>query len=269
MSEHRHQRHPHESKASLKRQFYKDDLRQWLYHHSSDVSKEVMKKHTNRKYYQSLVKSLKSEDDPKAAAMMLIDPTTLLRNHSVPDGNDEESLAGELIKHELQKEMKLSPSKSLISPGVVLTERRRRLILDKLQHGGFDDNEAIADDADHLSLSASSFGDSSQSNFEVAIKTSNQKPFVPQWDHYATMKTRWRFIRPQSQLLIPHEHMLAPHTTTHVVKSSMGEKIQGNFVEVQEFNNRDRRNLRSGGRNYGSSSNQQTFQNTGSLHLRK
>jgi hypothetical protein len=226
---------PPESKADIKRQFYKDDLRHWLYHHSTTVSQHVMKKHTHRTYYQNLVKSLRNEPDPKAAAMLLIEANNHITH--IPEDVDEESLAGEVIKQELHQEYSLSPTKSLVSPGVVLTERRRKMIIDKLKNGGFDEGNPLIAEQD-ISLSTESFGDRSRYNYEVRIKESEQGPFEPKWEHYNTMRMRWRYIRPQAQMLIPDQHMLAPSKTTYVMKSATGENVQGNFVDVVDYNNK-------------------------------
>jgi hypothetical protein len=224
---------PPESKANLQRQFYKDDLRKWLYHHSTTVSEHVMKKHTHRTYYQNLVKSLRNEADPKAAAMLLIEANQHIQH--IPEDVDEESLAGEVVKQELQKEFTLLPSKEHISPAVVLTERRRKLIIDKLQNGGFDNENHLINDQD-ITLSTQSFGDRSRFNYEVKIEQSEQGPFEPKWGHYNTMRMRWRYIRPQTQLLVPEQHIIAPRTNTNVMKSAEGEKINANFVDIVDFN---------------------------------
>lgn len=224
---------PPESIENLKRQFYKEDQRKWLRNHSTTVSKNVTKKHTNRTYYQNLVKSLRNEDDPKAAAMALIESNSHIQH--VPEDVDEESVAGKVVKQELQQEYSLSPLKSFVSPGVVLTERRRKMIIEKLQNGGFDENSPLFAEQD-VSLSTETFGDHSRLNYDVAIKKSEIGPFEPKWDHYNTMRMRWRYIRPQAQLLISEEHMMAPKQNTYVMKSAAGEKIQGNYVEVVDFN---------------------------------
>lgn len=237
---------PPESKANLQRQFYKDDLRKWLYHHSTTVSKRVMKEHTHRTYYQNLVKSLRNEADPKAAAMLLIEANQHIQH--VPDDIDEESLAGGVVKQELQKEYEISPSKEHISPGVVLTERRRKLILERLQNGGFDDQDHILHEQD-ITLSTESFGDRSRFNYEVKIEKSERGPFEPKWDHYNTMRMRWRYIRPQAQMLIPDQHIIAPKSNSYMMKSAKGETINANFVDIVDFNNK-RANSASGHRQH-------------------
>lgn len=232
-----------ETKASIKRQQYKEEVRHWLDHHSQKVAKTVSRQHNNRQFYHDLLQNLSHEHDPKLAALVLIEGG--IDPQSKPPENDgEESLVGAVIKHQLHKEIGKDSIKSIISPAVVLTERRRKHILESLKNGGFSERDsAYLVPSSEYSISQSSPTNNSSAStkddhsfhFDGPVVKSKQAPYKPRWEDYSTMQTRWKYILPQTKLLHSENTFIMPRRTTSSSIDRNGVRLQGTFNDITHF----------------------------------
>lgn len=226
-----------ETKASIKRQQYKEEVRHWLDHHSQKVAKTISRHQNNRQYYHDLVRSLNQEQDPKLAALVLIEGG-IAPNSKLPENDGEESIVGAVVKYQLHKEIEKDALKSVIGPAVVLTECRRKHILDSLKSGGFSERDSAYLTSSDYSVSQSPDNASRSSDhslFEVSIAKSKQAPYKPRWEDYSTMKTRWKYILPQAKLLNEEKAFIMPRRSASTTVDHKGVRLQGTFGDVAHF----------------------------------
>ncbi len=100
------------------------------------------------------------------------------------------SKVGALVKKRINEELSENPSISTLSPSVILTQRRRKEVISKLQNGTWPDDFKLPS----LVVKEEDFYMP-----KLEPNSKDQPKFEPKWDNYDTMKTRWKTIRPQTR----------------------------------------------------------------------
>jgi hypothetical protein len=226
-----------------------EELRRWMGYHNPSKAQQMTETKNCKRSYKEFIHSLRLDRHPQEAATVLLDS---MHNHNdkiehndtnnlSPAGKSyDETIAGRIIRQRLSKELRTKPQESILSPGLVLTEARRKDIIRKLETG----QDLECESATRTMSSPIPHHTFDERNKSPALKTttgnhahdfdSPKRIFRPKWEHYDTMKTRWTFVQPQTKQLVASDEMLAPTsvTSTFPVKNST---VTGNIVEIHNF----------------------------------
>lgn len=168
---------------------------------------------------------------------------------------------GRLANHMIREELARDRRKAALSPALILTQRKRADILSRLMNGV----SLVEDEQDVFqtihSSSPSRLLPSSSSQQQLRKKhqltgmssvlssnapqqqsmtkndlymLGNTPSFTPKWDHYNTMRSRWKYLQPQTRHLVEEESVLAPASSTSYLK--LGQvQLGGSYVDIQHF----------------------------------
>eukprot|EP01039_Chlorochromonas_danica_P009113 gene9113-10060_t len=178
---------------------------------------------------------------------------------------------GRLANHMIREELARDRRKASLSPALILTQRKRADILSRLMNGvslvedeqdvfqtihspnpshllplasSSSSQQQIQKKKHHqltggLSSSSSSALSSAALQQQSMTKTDiymlgNTPSFTPKWDHYNTMRSRWKYLQPQVRHLVEEDNVLAPATSTSYLK--LGQvQLGGSYVDIQHF----------------------------------
>jgi hypothetical protein len=239
----------------------KEDLKRWMHHHNRQVAHRIGDEKQSKKNFEELVQSLKLDKNPRKTASLLIGKEALIAEQpkrdltGAPKGGVQlkydEIIAGRIAREKISKQLQDRPHGSILSPGLLLTEARRKEILEKLRSGICVEEDAIvpldlaADSSGHLGRDSPQKLDGKlEERRKLVQQESVKRAFRPKWEHYDTMKARWTYIQPQTKHLVPNEKVLAPSSSTCVFPVA-DTTITGNLVEINNFLTRSQLSVES------------------------
>jgi hypothetical protein len=239
----------HRTKKETRDNFYEEDVEKWLGTHNANIAAKKSLHRSNKQYYEKLVKNLCKEQHPKASVKALINLSPIHPSHRPASSHqhlptkgkqklEEEVVVGGIIKHQLEEELRLNPTKACMSPALILTERRRRIIIDKLMHGNLQDEDANAIDAHYLQqLDQSSSISTLTPNKNILKEVTEERKFQPEWKNYQVMRNRWKYLLPQTRLLVQEEDIRVPKSSKQSLPVQ-GIEVYGQYIEVRDFEQR-------------------------------
>jgi hypothetical protein len=214
------------SKDELSRYQYLKDLRGWLNVHEKPMGSKYNEDYENAQYYKTFMQSITSDRRPMDTASLILSTESLPSDVPVPI-----TRVGGIVKQRLKEELAIQPELSCLAPAVILAQKRRKEVISKIQSGNwpleYDQLSLIVqeDDVVEPAKSVSKFDHSS---------TTKPPPgnFAPKWEHYDTMKSRWRYLRPQTKQLATE--IIAPTTSSNYLVSQ-GTQLCGKQVDINYY----------------------------------
>lgn len=216
------------SKKDLDSYKYNKELREWLIAHGNPVGEKYQEEFENKRYYNQFMKSLTTDRRPMDTASLILSTENLASDIPVPV-----SRVGKVVRQRLQSEISKQPELSLLSPAVVLAQKRRKEVISKIQTGNwpldYNPLPITVQESDDLSVDLAT---KQHSKFLPADVLTSPKKFEPKWEHYDTMKSRWKYVRPQTRQLV--QEYIAPETSTSYLRMR-GTKLYGSQQDLNYF----------------------------------
>jgi hypothetical protein len=137
------------SRNDLEEYHYNNELKQWLNMHATRVAKKYAEQDENRDHYHKLIHSLRKDKNPHDTASIILGLNLPEESISSPCDEKEEiakvveevkvcvadeETVGLKAKKLLRQELHKNPHNECLSPSVILTQRRRKEILQKIQN---------------------------------------------------------------------------------------------------------------------------------------
>ncbi|RYH14282.1 hypothetical protein EON65_33830 [archaeon] len=233
------------SSVDARKQLFHNDLVGWLGGRGSDIKERVADDKTNVSQYEEILQNLKKEKNPDAVVSYLLDMDEQERASPRRIGRK----AAKLIKEEVST---IRPHIAVLSPAVLLTERKRKELiarLERCENLPEDENEVFKKLKEpsvlkppprrrRSSLSPDRSLLSATNNSTAGNKAHSLSPqgdFQPKWEHFNTMRTRWRYLMPQVKVLAQDNNCLVPTTSTSYVKVN-NIPLSGQYLDYKHFN---------------------------------
>jgi hypothetical protein len=220
---------------------YQNEFIDWLESHGSNIRQKVANEKTNKLQYQSLQKTLKHESNPDAVISYLLDIPTESTQQVTPRQIGRKARI-------LVRRARPANEATLLSPAYILTERKRKDIISRLEKGenlvegdnsvfesirSYSSSAAYKSPPDnhhnHAQRSSNSYNQARQHD-----SSSKAHAFQPKWENYNTMRTRWRYIQPQVKALVGENRMLAPSTSTSYLQVNHTQ-LAGKYEDLRQF----------------------------------
>lgn len=224
--------------ANARSKVYEDELMSWLERHGCHIKDKVAFDTACRMRHSDIAHSLRHDTNPDAVLSYLLDSTEVLDTNSVsPRQLGRQATA--LIDKELQRS---GVGGAALSASLILAQRKRKDLIARLVSG-----ENLVEDEKDIFQTIHSPAPANQSAKSLSPQhrerhtaknstgpTSPDTQFQPRWDHFNTMKTRWRYIQPQVRSLIDDQNLVAPSTSTSYMR--VGKSLlSGNYIDYKHF----------------------------------
>lgn len=258
------------AEARLKKQ----DLKDWLKHHNRIVAAKHNKMDEYQMYDTLALEGLKQEQYPEEKLEELINvPISQLdANGTMLPLKKTSKPAHAVIEKILRSDKNRARFDAGLNPATLLSENRRKLILRTLaSEVEADDGSSISgksiDDAINMDTpgrgkdlyvpgvsqslaSASIVSVSGTSTTESLAKLGvdpRTRQFQPKWEHYNTMRSRWKYVQPQVKHLVSDKEAFAPVTVQNFIQ--VGKRtLTGNVNDINSFLKSEQRKLDRGRR---------------------
>lgn len=241
--------HDHDGSVSLhgavmstdaRNKVYEDELMTWLERHGCQIKDKVAFDQACKLHYYDIMRTLRKDSNPDAVLAYLLDSTEgIQRDVTSPRRLGRQ--AAMLIQQQLSKG---KPCEQTLNPALLLAQRKRRDLITRLENGiNLEEDEKSVFETIHTHSDAVAFPPThsppakhpaSHSRHDALSIDEKPASFHPQWEHYNTMRTRWRYLQPQVRGLVDDPQLVAPTTSTSHVR--VGQTLlSGKYIDYQNF----------------------------------
>lgn len=243
------------------------DLQQWLSHHNKTISKSYEHHLQSEKQRKDLLLGLSSEPNPEKALGTILElafPISIKKNGKIVNNALSSSACNKAVKHMLHDSSIHERYVSGVHPVTLLTEQRRKIVLNALTDQGYVNEEkrisekklkehieskghAVLDDGRGFTPKLTPISTPLPSVHRQRHHHHHNNPqphemehepvrrFEPKWDHYDVMRARWGYIRPQIKKLVREQQVIAPRKSQNFVKVDNDTVIHGNLNDIHHY----------------------------------
>jgi hypothetical protein len=245
------------------------DLRVWLSHHNKNISKQYEHHERSEKQRKVLIQGLSSEENPEKALGTILElafPRVIKKNGKVANAALSSSACNRAVQSMLHVPTFNERHKSGLHPVTLLTEQRRKIVLNALTDIGYPNEEKkvsekkLADYIEAKNAPPAPEGPSftpkltplptpqshhrhhhhhhhrHQPHHDIhSGELLDHRRFTPKWDHYDTMRTRWGYLQPQVRKLTHEDEAHAPKKSHKYIKVDNKTLIHGNVNDIHHY----------------------------------
>lgn len=208
----------------------------WLECHGCRIKDRVAFDKECRSKYNDIMHTLRKDDNPDAVISYLLDSDSTLSADKVSPRQIGKR-AKRMIHKELVRNHMSNQLDAVLSPTLILTQRKRRDLIARLESG----ENLVEDEKEvfrtiHFPTIPGRPASPHRRHYSPGRPQSppKEEPFLPKWDHYNTMRTRWRYISPQVRSLVDDQGLLAPSSSTSYIRVGRTQ-LGGQYRDFRQF----------------------------------